>query len=97
MQVAKEILNQLGGNKFVVMTGAKNLVALENGLMFSIGRGAKKSINKVVVKLNSMDLYGMEFWNIRGANVKTVATAQNVYCDQLQEIFTKETGFYTSL
>jgi hypothetical protein len=30
MQVAQTILNQLGGNKFIVMTGSKNFVASEN-------------------------------------------------------------------
>lgn len=39
--IAETILQQLGGNKFVVMTGAKNFVALENGIKFNIGRNAR--------------------------------------------------------
>ncbi|AXF77019.1 hypothetical protein AV903_14875 [Erwinia tracheiphila] len=36
-EIAVEILNQLGGNKFIAMTGAKNFVWLENGgLIFKL-------------------------------------------------------------
>ena len=36
MEVAREILKQLGGNKFRMMTGAKNFVAGENYLTMKI-------------------------------------------------------------
>ena len=50
MSTAKEILNQLGGNKFIAMTGARNLGATENSLCFKLPRGfAKDSINFVKV------------------------------------------------
>ena len=48
---AQIILAQLGGNRFLAMTGAKQLVDLGDGLQFSIGRGAKNKANKVVVRL----------------------------------------------
>ena len=37
-QVAKEILNQLGGNKFIAMTGSKQFVAGENYLAMKLTR-----------------------------------------------------------
>ena len=37
MSIAKTILEQLGGNKFRVMTGAKNLMGFENGLVMKLG------------------------------------------------------------
>ena len=36
MQVAQTILQQLGGNKFVVMTGSKNFIAGENFLRMNL-------------------------------------------------------------
>jgi hypothetical protein len=59
-QIANTILAQLGGHKFVVMTGAKNLVAIENGLRFNIGQNGSKA-NMVKVILNWDDTYTMQF------------------------------------
>lgn len=69
MSVATEILSQLGGNKFRVMTGAKHFLDTGNGLDFSLpgsGGFCKDGINKVVIKLNSMDTYDIKFLKIRG-------------------------------
>lgn len=106
-QVAITILEQLGNNKFMIMTGAKMLVAMgpsedadgvyRGGLMFSIGRGAKNGANKVVIKLDSTDTYNVEFFKIRGTDVKTLPSYTGVYGDKLQEVFTRETGFDTHL
>ena len=38
MRVAEEILRQLGGNRFRVMTGAKNFSGTDNSLRMRIGR-----------------------------------------------------------
>ena len=43
MSVAKEILETLGGNKFRVMTGAKNFMGFSNGLVMKIGRNSSNS------------------------------------------------------
>ena len=58
--IATTIYNQLGGHKFVVMTGAKNMVAIENGLRFNIGQNGSK-VNTVKVILNGDDTYTMQF------------------------------------
>jgi hypothetical protein len=94
--VAKEILAQLGGNKFVAMTGAKNLVDGGKFLAFKLPR-AKDSINYVKITLTSMDLYDIEFGRIRANQYKVVKKVDGVYNDQLQSIFTKVTGLYTRL
>ena len=36
--IARTIYEQIGGNRFAVMTGAKDIVLLPNGLRFRIGR-----------------------------------------------------------
>ena len=60
MTVAKTILEQLGGNKFRVMTGAKNFMGFTDGLVMKIGRNSSNS-NYLKITLNSMDTYDMEF------------------------------------
>jgi hypothetical protein len=97
MQTAKTILEQIGGNKFIAMTGAKNFVGGENFLQFSIGSGAKNKSNKVKITLTTADLYEIEFFNIRGINIKEISKHEMIYADQLKTVFTEQTGFYTSL
>lgn len=94
--VAKEILSQLGGNRFVAMTGAKNLVDGGKYLAFKLPR-AKGGINYVKVTLTSMDLYDLEFGRIRNMEYKVVKELKGIYNDQLQSIFTQVTGLHTRL
>tara|TARA_B100002019_G_scaffold287344_1_gene299187 strand:- start:321 stop:848 length:528 start_codon:yes stop_codon:yes gene_type:complete len=94
--IAKTILQQLGGNKFIAMTGAKNLGFTNNGLQMKIGRNSK-GITHVIINLKSTDTYDMEFIKIRGTSYKVVKKLKGVYADQLQNIFTKFTGLRTRL
>ena len=94
MRVATEILNQLGGNKFVVMTGAKNLGATDNSLSMRLPRNASGA-NYLKITLNSMDLYDVEFLSIRGMKVTPKKEFNNAYNDMLVSLFEKTTGLYT--
>jgi hypothetical protein len=97
MSVAKTILEQLGGNKFRVMTGAKNFMGFENGLVMKLGRNSSNS-NYLKITLNSMDTYDMEFAKLtRMGEKKSVSEYNNIYCDMLTDQFTAHTGMYTSL
>ena len=97
MKVAKTILEQLGGNKFVAMTGAKNFGGTEDSLSMRIGRNSSNS-NYLKITLNMMDLYDMEFCKLtRMGEKKSVKEYNNVYNDMMTDIFTKHTGMYTSL
>ena len=89
---AAELLKQLGGNKFIAMTGAKNFTIGSNGLAFKIGKNAK-AVNYVVIQLNGKDLYDMKFQK----GTRVLKKANDVYADQLQKMFTKHTGMYTRL
>jgi len=93
---AQEVLKQLGGNKFIVMTGAKNFSKDKNSIMFRIPK-ARLGINYIKIKLNSMDTYDMEFGKIRKFEYKVVKKVNGVYNDQLHEIFTRTTGLNTRL
>jgi hypothetical protein len=95
-QIASTILRQLGGNKFLAMTGAKYLVAGDNFLQFTL---PNRKINSVVVRLDGDDTYTMLFnkKTNMGIDIKPIASATGVYADQLQNVFTDKTGLYTSL
>ena len=102
MNVATIILQQLGGNKFNAMTGAKNHFADGNALQFKLPSNfAKDKINFVKIRLMPDDTYQMEFSNITMKRyvptVKQIKIIDNVYCDQLQTIFTEVTGLDTHL
>ncbi len=98
MSTAMTILEQLGGNKFIVMTGAKNLVNHGDALSFKLpARFAKQGINYVKIALNGLDLYDVEYGKIIKFNYKPIATSQGLYFDMLQDDFTSKTGLDTHL
>ena len=104
MVVATTILQQLGGNKFIAMTGAKRFYGDENSLSFALIKTpgfAKKGINFVKITLMPDDTYKMEFnkiiWGNGFPTIKPIQEYTDVYWDQLQELFTEATGLYTHL
>ena len=83
MRVAETILEQLGGNKFCMMTGAKNLGGTENSLSMRIGRNSSNS-NYLKITLNMMDLYDVKFSKLtRKFEEKSVTEYNDVFCDSL--------------
>jgi hypothetical protein len=98
MTVATTILEQLGGRKFIAMTGAKNFVGGKDYLAFALpSRFAKDGINNVKITLTYRDDYTVEFNKLWGVNLKSIAVVDGVYCDMLRDIFTDYTGLDTSL
>ena len=97
MSVAKTILSQLGGNKFAVMTGAKNFVDCGDALSMRIGRN-KTSSNYLIITLNMMYLYDVRFSRVspKGGE-RSITEYNNIFNDQLVEVFEKHTGMYTKL
>lgn len=96
MDVANTILAQLGGRRFIAMTGAKNLGGEAKSLSFKIPK-AKNGISYVKITLDPDDTYTVQFLKIYGRKVTTVAEYSNVYADQLRNLFESNTGLYTSL
>jgi len=97
-QIAKTILDQLGGQRFIVMTGAKKFIAIESGLQFKLpSRLTQRSIDTVRITLTPMDEYNIEFGRVRKLDYSVIESVDGVYCDQLQEIFTEKTGLLTRL
>lgn len=100
MQIAQTILSQLGGNRFIAMTGAKNLGAGSNSLQFHFPKGAKSRANICRVTLETSDTYLVEFWNYNRAKLTTTHVGEphrGIYADQLQALFTEVTGLDTHL
>ena len=105
---ATTIVNQLGGNKFLAMTGSKNIMALENGVRMDLVKNMSGA-NKLYITLNGLDLYDMKFikYTPGRLNKKTFAYTddkttdiqeyEGIYADQLQELFKVTTGLDTTL
>ena len=92
-----ETLKQLGGNRFIMMTGAKHFGVGPNGMSFKIGRNSKR-VNHVTIDLDrGRDLYNMSFDWVTIKGIKNKKKLKGIYNDQLQDMFTKYTGMYTSL
>ena len=106
------ILNQLGGQKFIVMTGSKNFVGDGDTLRMTLAKNASRA-NRLYITLGSDDLYTMRFfkytaggWRVnhktgtvteKKEKIEEVKTFHGVYFDQLQELFTEVTKLYTRL
>lgn len=94
MTVGKTILEQLGGNRFIAMTGAKDFISTDKGLRFRL---PNRKVNVVEITLTPADEYNMRFWLVRGGNIKEVRSIGGIDCSQLQGLFTEVTGLYTRL
>lgn len=106
--IAMTILDQLGGNRFIAMTGAKDFFTNGNDCCFSIPKNASKA-NRIKIILETDDTYTMEFikfvsgWfdhkNLiyHDSKVETIKKVKGLFFDQLTDIFTDVTKMYTSL
>lgn len=100
-EVANIILSQLGGHKFVVMTGAKNLTSHDDergALSFRISSTmTKNKCNHVKITLNGSDLYDVTFSKIDPRDLKQISKFSDVYAEDLENLFQDETGLATRL
>ena len=105
-EIAGTIYQQLGGGKFSIMVGAKDLgfIRTDEGvaLVFKFMKN-KSGMNYLKIIYNEvLDLYNMIFykarWSKKDLEVKfTEKRFNDIYCDQLTEIFENYTGLYTHL
>jgi hypothetical protein len=98
MTIAGTILKQLGGRRFIVMTGAKSFMGHADALSFQLPSNfATKGINYIKVTLNLMDTYDITFGKIRGTKYAVISTVEGVYVDQLRSMISSTTGLALSL
>ena len=102
--IAGEILRQLGGRRFVAMTGARAVMRDGSALIFRLpgaGGFCKAGINLVRIELNGQDLYDVKFQKLRRVGgvptVALVSEAGDVYAEDLRQVFEDHTGLRTSL
>ena len=98
LRVAQTILEQLGGRRFIAMTGASELVGGTDYLMFRLPGGlAKNGINKVKITLDWTDTYIVETMRLGPVACEIIEQSDFVYADSLQNVFTSLTGLDTHL
>lgn len=107
--ISQTIYRQLGENRFTVMTGCNSYSYDDNTLYMKLPRNGSKA-NRLAIRYNyGTDLYTMTFTRYtspridykRGkfydAKTTTIREIEDVYCDQLEALFTHVTGLYTRL
>lgn len=107
VRIAHTITQQLGGMKFVAMTGANSFVATAKGVRFKVPRYPHLRINVVEIDLNGRDLYDVRFlrqWPRRKGpvidlrpKVELIEAFEDIDCEQLRPVFERVTGLATRL
>ncbi|WP_305810295.1 hypothetical protein, partial [Photobacterium kishitanii] len=97
MDIAKTILGQLGGNRFITMTGAKHFVGIADpGLQFDlpVSAGALNKVTRLRVGggggvLDPSDTYSViSYRKLRGQlDYVEVGRQSGIYCDMLEGTF----------
>jgi len=96
--IADTILQQLGGQKFIVMTGANSFSYGDNNLNFRLSsRITKHKAQCMRITLNGKDLYDLELMKIKNFELKLVDKKTDVDAEALQGVFTEMTGLDTSI
>ena len=109
-EIMLALYEQLGGHKFVVMTGSKFTGYSENK-SGDMEQAIKLSKNKsgadklIITYEEGKDTYSMRFVKSPKLNKKTFSFSESkevffssdIYAEQLQEVFTQVTGLYTHL
>lgn len=108
MSVAEIILQQLGGNRFIAMTGAKDFVADTNSLKMKLPRNGSKA-NYCKITLEPTDYYTVEFikytpsrfykktFTYSEPKYEVLQTYNSIDVSQLVSVFEQYTKLYTHL
>lgn len=98
LTIAKTILDQMGGTRrLMLMIGAKDFLAIPNGVTFRFAARSANSSNAFKVVLDADDTYTIEFLWIRAGKVTVRKELNMVYGSDLQRIFRDETKLALSL
>ena len=103
------IWQQIGANKFYAMTGGYPIKEGFSTLLIGGIMKNKAKINQVRITLQSNDLYEVAFIKYKGPKIdyknfefiderhEIIKQFNDVYCHELQRLFTNFTGLYTKL
>ena len=104
--VARTIYSQLGGNRFTTFTGSKIVKFTDYSLTITLTKN-KTNANRMTITLNGKDLYDIDLFryekpHLRKSDfayvpekVKVIAHHEDIFCDQLEELFTEWIGLVT--
>jgi hypothetical protein len=86
--VANTILTQLGGRRFLTMTGAKHLVGSADALSMQLPNAIcnGKKCTGVRIVLAPSDTYSVEAIVIRNHEYKILDTRHDVYVENLRDV-----------
>lgn len=97
-QIATTILNQIGGKGRVSsMIGARDFVAIEQGLRFKFTARARNRINCVDIRLDASDTYDVTFARVWSFGSECIRSNRGVHADQLRAVIEQATGLALSL
>ena len=109
-EIMLSLYQQLGGHKFVVMTGSEFTGYMENesGNMeqiIKLSRNKSGADKLIVTYEEGKDVYSMRFIKSSKFNKRTFSFSEteeiyftsDIYSEQLQEVFTQVAGLYTHL
>jgi hypothetical protein len=92
LTVSQAILAQLGGESFVMTSGATGLVASADSLTFKLGRNPRR-VTHVRVTVTHDGLYDMTFFTIG----KGPQSYDGIHPEMLQEVFGANVGLSSAL
>lgn len=94
--VTDTIIEQLGGARFAVMTGASFFVSeIDRCVNVKFAGSGKANFMQVTLELD--DTYTVSFSQTRGLKMKNVSKYYMVHATDLQWLFTNVTGLLTRL
>lgn len=100
-EIVSIMMQQLGGTKFLAITGSKpeykDISTSSPIICFKLTKNSSTCNYFKLQYMNGSDLYKLDFIKIRKENVDVLHTYDNIYGDQLQDIFTEVTGLHTTL
>lgn len=99
LTVSKTILEQLGGHRFRVMTGSTNFTGDVHSLSFKLTAN-KSGGTHMRITLTPADTYLVEVLKCstrRPAGITLISRHEDVYAENLQDLFTDITGLDTRI
>ncbi len=100
LTIANTILAQLGGGRFLAMTGARSLLGGSNSLTMHLPASLVTGrANRLRVTLDSDDTYTVALLKYvpRKLECVTLDTRSGIYCEGLRETFERMTGLRCTL
>lgn len=99
LEIARTIMNQLGGARFCMMVGCKDKVALDSGVRFKLGRFSGVKATHCEVILDACDTYTLKTmrYNSRKLTMETLTMEPGLYDVHLAPCFRAATGLETRL